>query len=116
MVVHGAGYGPMLTRQAASEAGYGSGWRYLLGVLRTAVPVGSLAESAAVLAEVARVAGADGDRRVRADLRDGRVVLTVGPPGLTSVTAQETRTWARTAVWTAVWTAGWTAGRRGRCS
>jgi 4a-hydroxytetrahydrobiopterin dehydratase len=90
MVVHGAGYGPMLTRQAASDAVYGSGWRFLLGVLRTAVPVGSLAESAAVLAEVARAAGPDGDQRVRADVRDGRVVLTVGPPGLTSVTARET--------------------------
>jgi 4a-hydroxytetrahydrobiopterin dehydratase len=62
----------------------------LLGQLRTSVPVGSLAGAAAVLAEVARIAGADGDRRVRADTRDGRVVLTVAAPGLTSVTARET--------------------------
>jgi 4a-hydroxytetrahydrobiopterin dehydratase len=80
----------VLSGQAASDAVSGPGWRLLLGVLRTGVPVGSLGDAAAVVAEVARIAGADDDRRVRIDTRDGRVVLTVGAPDQVSATARET--------------------------
>jgi 4a-hydroxytetrahydrobiopterin dehydratase len=75
-----------LRRREASDAVTGHGWRYVLGVLRTSVAVGSLAEAA----EVARLAVPAGDDRLRLDLRPDRVELTAYAPGRTTVTARET--------------------------
>lgn len=71
-----------LTRQAASDAVSHLGWRYVLGVFMTSVPVRSLAEAAEVATAVAR---ATPGHRARLDLRPDRVEIIVGElGGLTS--------------------------------
>ena len=42
----------VLSRQEASEAVQDYGWRFLLGVLRTSVPVGSLAQAIGLATDV----------------------------------------------------------------
>jgi len=76
-----------MTRQRASALVTDLGWRFLLGTYRTCVPVGSLADAGAVAAQVLSVPGVEG--RLRLDLRDDRVILTVFPPGATMVTEAE---------------------------
>jgi 4a-hydroxytetrahydrobiopterin dehydratase len=76
-----------MTRQRASALVSDLGWRFLLGTYRTCVPVGSLAEAGAVAAQVLSVPGVEG--RLRLDLRDDRVILTVFAPGATMVTDAE---------------------------
>ncbi|MFI5895086.1 VOC family protein [Actinoplanes sp. NPDC051513] len=49
----------MTTRQQASEAVYDDGWRFLLGTLRTSIPVTSLAVAASVAARAVEACGAD---------------------------------------------------------
>ncbi|WP_055598972.1 VOC family protein [Streptomyces aureus] len=61
----------------ASAAVGDAGWRYLLGGLRTAVPVGSLAQAADVAALAVTACGDDADRHLALDLRRGRVLLTL---------------------------------------
>lgn len=65
-----------LTRQEASDAVEGLGWRYVLGALRTHVAVRSLTEAARIAAAAVAACGADADGHLRADLRPDRVVLT----------------------------------------
>ena len=79
--------GMTMTRQRASALVTDLGWRFLLGTYRTCVPVGSLADAGAVAAQVLSVPGVEG--RLRLDLRDDRVILTVFPPGATMVTEAE---------------------------
>lgn len=73
----------VLSRRAASDAVSDIGWRFLLGTLRTSVPVGSTAEAlrvalAAVAACGAGEASADGaDGHLRTDVRSDRVVFTL---------------------------------------
>jgi 4a-hydroxytetrahydrobiopterin dehydratase len=64
-----------LSRRAASEAVGEQGWRFLLGTLRTAVPVGSLTEGASVAAAAVEACGDQADGHLRVDLRPDRVVL-----------------------------------------
>ena len=74
------------SRRAASEAVAGQGWRFLLGTLRTTVPVVSLAQAAEVAARAVAACGDDADGHLCADLRPERVVLTLrsaGPAGVT---------------------------------
>jgi 4a-hydroxytetrahydrobiopterin dehydratase len=86
---------PRLTRQQISAAVGPSGWRLMVGVIRTSVPVDSLAQAAEVAQLVASVAGASvaeassagASDSLSADLRPDRVTLTlqsrdgwVGPP------------------------------------
>ncbi|MGW0436001.1 VOC family protein [Micromonospora sp. NPDC003197] len=66
-----------LSRQAASDAVSDQGWRYLLGSLRTSVPVGSLPQATDVAAQAVATCGADADGHLRIDLRADRVVLTL---------------------------------------
>ncbi|MDG4825509.1 VOC family protein [Asanoa sp. WMMD1127] len=66
-----------LTRQQASDAVLDLGWRFLLGSLRAAVPVGSLAEAAAVATRAVAACGDDADGHLRVDLRSDRVVLAL---------------------------------------
>lgn len=77
-----------LTRQPASSAVTGLGWRFVLGFYRTSVPVGSLTEAGAVAAQVLSLPGVD--NHLRLDLRDDRVLLTVFAPNATRVTETET--------------------------
>jgi 4a-hydroxytetrahydrobiopterin dehydratase len=64
-----------LTRQEASDAVTGLGWRLILGELRTEVLTGSLALAADVAARAATVPGAEG--HLRMDVRGDRVILAL---------------------------------------
>nr|WP_296075169.1 VOC family protein [uncultured Actinoplanes sp.] len=67
----------------ASDAVGEIGWRVVLGNLCTTVPVGSLADGAAVVTRAVAVAG--GDAPLGVDLRAGRVVLTLRGPAAVDV-------------------------------
>lgn len=66
-----------LSRRDASDRVIGQGWRYVLGVLCTTVPVRSLAQAAEVAACAVGAAGARADRHLRLDLRADRVILSL---------------------------------------
>jgi 4a-hydroxytetrahydrobiopterin dehydratase len=76
-----------LGRREASEAVAEHGWRFLLGTLRAAVPVGSLARGVAVAARAVEVCGADADGHLRVDVRPERVVLTLQTLDVAALTA-----------------------------
>jgi 4a-hydroxytetrahydrobiopterin dehydratase len=78
-----------LRRQEASDAVGGLGWRYVLGVLRANLRVGSLAEAADAARAVVAACGDDAEGRLSVDLRRDLVVLTLQSPATTSVTARE---------------------------
>ncbi|BEL10684.1 VOC family protein [Actinoplanes sichuanensis] len=79
-----------LTRREASEAVADQGWRFVLGTLRTSVPVSSLAEAAAAGTRAVEACGADADEHLRLDLRPNRVSLTLRPRAFGGVTARDT--------------------------
>jgi 4a-hydroxytetrahydrobiopterin dehydratase len=64
-----------LSRQEASDAVTGLGWRLVLGELRAQVLTGSLPLAAEVAGRAAAVPGADG--HLRMDVRSDRVLLSV---------------------------------------
>jgi 4a-hydroxytetrahydrobiopterin dehydratase len=64
-----------LSRQEASDAVTGLGWRLVLGELRTEVLTGSLPLAADVAARAASAPGADG--HLRMDVRADRVILSL---------------------------------------
>jgi 4a-hydroxytetrahydrobiopterin dehydratase len=72
-----AGMDNVLSRQAASNAVAGYGWRYLLGTLRTSVPVGSSAQAVDVARAAVEACGDEADGHVRIDLRPDRVVISL---------------------------------------
>jgi pterin-4a-carbinolamine dehydratase len=67
----------VLSRPEASAAVQDSGWRFLLGTLRTSVPVGSLAQATGFAADAVAVCGDDADGHLRVDARPDRVVFTL---------------------------------------
>ncbi len=77
------------SRQQASDAVSGLGWRYILGVLRISVRVGSLAQAAEVAGRVAAAAGSDANECLRADIRPDCLILTLQSPVTPSVTPRE---------------------------
>jgi 4a-hydroxytetrahydrobiopterin dehydratase len=78
-----------LTRQETSDAITGDGWRLVLGVARTSVRTGSLAQAAAVAERVARAdLGTEG--HLSADIRSDQVILTLYSPDGRVVTRRET--------------------------
>ncbi|GAB3142777.1 VOC family protein [Micromonospora sonneratiae] len=79
----------VLSRREASDAVSDQGWRYLLGALRTSVPVGSLVQATEVAARAVTVCGADADRHLRVDLRPDRVILTLQALDLSASTARD---------------------------
>jgi 4a-hydroxytetrahydrobiopterin dehydratase len=79
-----------LSRREASEAVGDQGWRFVLGTLRTCVPVGSLAEAADVATRAVEACDADADEHLRIDLRAGHVILTLRPRAFGGVTARDT--------------------------
>jgi 4a-hydroxytetrahydrobiopterin dehydratase len=81
--------GPRPTRQEISDAVGGLGWRYVLGVLRADLRVGSLAEAAAAATRVVAAAGGDADGSLRLDLRRDRVALSLQSLATAEVTARE---------------------------
>ena len=78
-----------LSMQEASDAVTGLGWRYILGVLRTYVRVGSLAQAAEVARRVVAAAGPDADACLQLDVRRDRLVLTLQSLDTNQVTARE---------------------------
>jgi 4a-hydroxytetrahydrobiopterin dehydratase len=79
-----------LSRTEASEAIGDAGWRFLLGALRTAVPVGSLAEGAEIASRAVEACGEYADQHLRADIRPRRVVLTLQSLDRAAVTTRDT--------------------------
>ena len=78
-----------LRRQAASEAVTGLGWRYVLGLLRTTLPAGSLAQAADLAGRVTAACGAEADGRLWIDLRRDQLVLSLQSPATATVTPRE---------------------------
>ena len=76
-----------LTRQEASDAVTGLGWRLVLGELRTEVRTGSLPLAADVAGRAAAVAGAQG--HLRLDVRADRVMLSLQTAAEGWVTARD---------------------------
>jgi 4a-hydroxytetrahydrobiopterin dehydratase len=80
---------PVLSLREASDAVSDLGWRYLLGTLRTSVPVRSLVQAAEISASAVRACGADADQHLRADLRPERVVFNLQSADQGAVTARD---------------------------
>src|SRR6185437_12292416 len=80
---------PKLTMTETSDAVNDLGWRFILGTLRTSVPVQSLTQAAQVTADAVAACGLDTDQHLRADLRPGRVVLTLQSLDEATVTTRD---------------------------
>ncbi|MFI5532896.1 VOC family protein [Kitasatospora sp. NPDC051853] len=78
-----------LGQREASDAVSDAGWRFLLGTIRTSVPVRSLAEGAAIAASAVAVCGDHADQHLRADVRPERVVLTLQSLDHAAVTTRD---------------------------
>jgi len=78
-----------LTRAAISAAVGDLGWRLVLGVVRTSVPVDSLAAAAAAAGVVADAAGADAGEHVWCDVRADRLVVSVQSRAVGWVTSSD---------------------------
>jgi 4a-hydroxytetrahydrobiopterin dehydratase len=78
-----------LRRQEVSEAVTGLGWRYVLGLLRAGLPVGSLAEAADITGRVVAACGPEADGRLWIDLRRDQLVLSLQSPATPLVTPRE---------------------------
>lgn len=80
----------VLRMREASEAVEAIGWRYLLGTLRTAVTVTSLAQGATVVAKAVEACAPDADRHLWCDLRADKVVLVLQSLDAATVTDVDT--------------------------
>ncbi len=76
----------ILSRGAASEAVNESAWRYLLGTLRTSVPVISVAQGLEVAGAAVAACAEDADEHLNVDLRPDRVELGLQTFALDAVT------------------------------
>jgi 4a-hydroxytetrahydrobiopterin dehydratase len=79
----------VLTRQEASDAVTGRGWRLVLGALVTSVPVGSLAEAARIAAQMTAAIGSHPGQDLRLDIRNDRLILSIQSAVRASVTTGE---------------------------
>ncbi|MFH9725362.1 VOC family protein [Streptomyces sp. NPDC017254] len=80
-----------LTGTQASAAVGDLGWRYLLGSLRTAIAVESLAQATEVAMLAVTTCGEHADRHLTLDVRPGRVLLTLQSSKHAAVTARDVR-------------------------
>ena len=80
----------VLRMREASEAVESIGWRYLLGTLRTAVAVPSLAKGSAVAAKAVEACGARADGHLWFDVRADKVVLVLQSLAAATVTDADT--------------------------
>lgn len=78
-----------MTRQSTSDAVDPLGWRLVLGVLVTHVPVGSLTDAARVATAAVDAAGAEGPGHLTAELFADRVVLRLQDRAVGDVTATD---------------------------
>jgi 4a-hydroxytetrahydrobiopterin dehydratase len=92
------------TRQGASDAVGGLGWRYVLGALATQVRAGSPAAAARLAVRITEVAGADAGTHLRVDLRGDRLLLLLQSGQVSAVTVRDLE--LATEITTAVRTAG----------
>lgn len=76
-----------LTRQEASDAVAGLGWRLVLGAIYAEVPVSSLVQGSEVAALAVEAAGDDGQGHVSVDIRAQRAVLRLQSAAQSAVTA-----------------------------
>jgi 4a-hydroxytetrahydrobiopterin dehydratase len=83
------GTGRKLSRPEISDAVTGLGWRYILGLIRTCVPVRSLAQAADVAGRVVRAAGDDADECLWMDIRRDRLVLSLQSLATARVTTRD---------------------------
>ncbi len=81
--------GRTLSRREASDAVSELGWRYILGLVRASVPVGSLVQAGAVAARALAAAGPDADEHLWMDVRRDRVVLTLQSLASANVTTRD---------------------------
>ena len=79
----------ILTRTQASAAVEDLGWRFLLGTLHVAVPVGSLLAGSALAARVVDMCGDDADGHLRVDVRRDRVELALRTEAAGGVTRRD---------------------------
>jgi len=79
----------MLSRQRASDAVSGLGWRYLLGAARTCISVGSLVQASEVAARILAAVAAEAGSGLQADLHADRVIVTVRSPTAALLTVRE---------------------------
>jgi 4a-hydroxytetrahydrobiopterin dehydratase len=78
-----------LSRREISDAVTDLGWRYVLGVVRTSVRVGSIAAALDVTARVVAACGPEADGSLWVDVRNDRVVLTLQSLASAAVTPRE---------------------------
>jgi 4a-hydroxytetrahydrobiopterin dehydratase len=78
-----------LSRQQISDTASEWGWRHILGALAGYVRAGSLAEAADLAARLMAYLGDVSGHRLRVDLRDDRLILTVEAGGSPLVTRWE---------------------------
>lgn len=78
-----------LSRQEVSDAVGDLGWRFLLGTVRTSVPVGSLAQGAEVAAKAVAACDDHADGHLCVDIRPGRIVLTLQSLDHAAVTTRD---------------------------
>ncbi|HET6741018.1 MAG TPA: VOC family protein [Kribbella sp.] len=78
-----------LSRQEASDAVRDSGWRFLLGTLRTSVQVPSLERAIDFAAAAVEACGNDVDEHLRVDARPDRVVFTLQSSKHAAVTRRD---------------------------
>jgi pterin-4a-carbinolamine dehydratase len=78
-----------LSGPEASDAVGDEGWRFLLGTVRTSVPVGSLAEGVGIAASAVAACGDHADRHLRVDVRPERVVFTLQSLDRAAVTTRD---------------------------
>jgi 4a-hydroxytetrahydrobiopterin dehydratase len=76
----------VLGLREASDAVEAIGWRCLLGTLRTAVAVESLAQGSAVAARAVEACGPDADRHLWFDVRADKIVLVLQSLAAAAVT------------------------------
>jgi 4a-hydroxytetrahydrobiopterin dehydratase len=81
--------GRTLTRREISEAVGDLGWRYVLGSLRTAVPVTSLAQGSEVTARAVAACQGAADDSLWLDVRRDRVVMCLQSVAAAAVTPRE---------------------------
>ncbi|MEV4068095.1 VOC family protein [Nonomuraea dietziae] len=78
-----------LSRKEISDAVDGLGWRFVLGVVRTSVPVISLAQAAEVAARAVAAAGEEGEASLWLDVRKDQVIVSLQSPATGWVSALE---------------------------
>jgi len=79
----------VLTRQEASDWVSDLGWRYILGMLLTFVPAGSLTEAARAGARVAEATGMDADEHLSMEVLPDRLMVRLQTLTDSAVTTQD---------------------------